>query len=116
VSTVETKRRVTFTVNRFRHLKDKPQERGNAIAEYITGVLYPVSVFSPTGEPQERVAVATCFYDKHAERWQLGCGNDWWMRLEGDEVALSYRYGVPDEVFDGLVEYLKWRLNDALGD
>lgn len=43
-------------------------------------------------------------YQKENGSWQLDCGNDWFMSIEGDQVSLRYRYdsAYPKEFWEAL--------------
>lgn len=109
---------IKFTVERWK----KEANRGDIIAEHITGVLFPrAKIFNSDDKTDmQKVTVASCYYQPetlpvgdragNVSRWQLGPTNDWRMRLDGDEITLSYRYNMPDEVAEGLKKFLQWQL------
>lgn len=104
----DTIRQIKFSADRWS--KDDHLIRGNKIAKYITGVLFPVASMHERESETERPTPALCFYDDHNEMWQLGGGNNWWMRLNGNEVTLTARYETPSKALEGLGSYLEWQL------
>lgn len=57
------------------------------------------------------------WWDKHDGKWQLNCGNDWWLRPIYPESSdqpptyrLSYRYETRGRAaaIEGLKPYLEW--------
>jgi hypothetical protein len=100
----------------------KEANRVEIYAQFITGVLHPTArafktltgsdVQSDADQPKPHVN--SC-YQIEENRWQIGNGNDWWMRFDPatDEITLSYRYvsASNEEAFKGMIKYLEWMLS-----
>lgn len=59
------------------------------------------------GDPNSREPQYLPFF--HGTKWQLDQANNWWLwKFSADTYAMDCRTAVPNNVMQGIKEYLEW--------